>query len=96
MLDCQTYSPMRKLNIDRLAEWISLVEPAYWHDLDGWNVVHEHVEAVLDYFEVPKEWKAVVRTMAQGAHYYGEDVWYSKYVDPAYRKNWMVDYWDQN
>jgi hypothetical protein len=96
MLACQEVSPVTRVTMDRLAAWIWIVEETYWHDLDGWTNVHEHVEDVLDYFGVPYEWKAVVRTMAQGCHYYGEDTWYAKHVDPSQRKDWMEEYWEQN
>jgi hypothetical protein len=96
MLACQHYLPVPTVTIDKLADWVSLVEPAYWHDLDGYANVHEHVEDVLTFFDVPNEWKAVVRVMAQGAHYYSEDVWYAKHVDPSQRKDWMDEYWAQN
>ena len=89
-------TPTTRVRVDQLAGWISIVEETYIHDLDGFTNVQDHVEEVLDFFEVPKEWKAIVRVMAQGAHYYGEDTWYAKHVDPSCRKDWMEEYWDQN
>ena len=88
--------PTCKVAVHQLAGWISLIEDCYIHDLGGWANVHEHVEDVLTYFEVPPEWRAIVRVMSQGAHYYSEDTWWAKHVDPSQRKDWMDEYWDQN
>lgn len=79
----------------QFADWVRLVDDCYYHDLD-YQAMHEHVEDCLTYFGVPNEWRAVVRTMAQGCHYYGEDTWYAKHIDPSQRKDWMEEYWDHN
>lgn len=96
MLACQQYQPVPKVSIDRLAAWVDAISECYIHDRDGFANVHENVETVLDWMEVPKEWKAVVRVMADGAHYYGEGVWWAKHVDPSTREDWMDEFWEQN
>jgi hypothetical protein len=88
--------PMRAVTVQQLAEWVRMVEDCYYHDLDGYGVVHEHVDEVLHQLDVPKEWKTVVRVMADGAHYYGEGIWMAKYVG-HHREEWMSqEFWDQN
>jgi hypothetical protein len=79
--------------LEKLANWVWGVEDFYYHDLDGYSNVHEHVEDCLTYFGVPNEWKAVVRVMADGWSYYGESVWYAKHVDPSTREAWMEEFW---
>jgi hypothetical protein len=88
-----TVVPMRAITVRHLADWVRLIEVCYCHDLDGYGVVTEHVEDALEYFDVPMEWRAIVRVMAQGADYYGEGVWRAKHVDPASREPWMDEYW---
>jgi hypothetical protein len=80
----------------QFAAWVRLVEDCYFHNLAGYGNVHENVETCLTYFDVPKEWKAVVRVMADGAHYYGEGIWMAKYAGHR-REDWMSkEFWDQN
>lgn len=63
------------LTARQLAEYVDLVQPCYYHNLDNWAVIRQHANEVLEWFDCPAAWRPVVRVMAQGADYYGEEDW---------------------
>jgi hypothetical protein len=61
------------------AEWVGMLEPIFDHT-NRYTDQLTQIEAVLDYFEVPRFWREPVRVMAMGASYYGAEAWMAEHT----------------
>ena len=68
------------MEMRELARYVWLIEECYYRNLDGYWKCVERSDIALDWFECPRDWWPVVRVMAQGCSYYGEDAWHRDWV----------------